>query len=330
MMVNCPKCGFSQPEDQYCAKCGVDMVAYKPPPPPMYAQVLGNTFFQVMVLATLVIGVFSFIRHRQTSELAARIAEIESAPTQVIEKHVPVAANPQNPQPPPVAQAASNEVAAATEETHSSTSASTAPLSAMAQPSAALADAGAAINSAPTELRVFFGEVTPSLVADAQSASSSGPYYSGVIPNFGLHLRSGKTSGDWKEVDSSQPQSLKIGKTAPVFRTVSEDISNIPYGFTVKVTASSLDETGAVVHVEVTRVMTDTSTDPQIDEFTIPLPDSFTIPKGGAAFVIGTLPHRLLQAAEEKLYGNLPIFKILKSESYRAGATDFGIFIEPK
>jgi hypothetical protein len=25
-MLNCPKCGFQQPRDQYCAKCGVDMV----------------------------------------------------------------------------------------------------------------------------------------------------------------------------------------------------------------------------------------------------------------------------------------------------------------
>ena len=305
------------------------MVAYKPPTPPMYAQILGNTFFQVMVLATLVIGVFSFIRHRQTSELAARIAEIESAPTQVIEKHAPVAAVANNPAP-MVAQAASNEVAAATEETHSSTSASTAPLGSMTQPSAAPADTGTAVAAAPTELRVFFGEVTPSVVADVQSPSSSGPYYSGVITNLASHLHNGKNSGDWKEVDSSQPQSLKIGKTAPVFRTLSEDVSQIPYGFTIKVTPTSLDDSGSVVHIEISRVMNDSSAEPQLDEFTIPLPDSFTIPKGGAAFVIGTLPHRLLQAAEEKLYGSLPIFKVLRSESYRAGATDFAIFIEPK
>ncbi len=29
MMVSCPKCNFSQPEDQFCAKCGVDMIAFR-------------------------------------------------------------------------------------------------------------------------------------------------------------------------------------------------------------------------------------------------------------------------------------------------------------
>lgn len=34
MIVKCPKCGFSQPQDQYCAQCGVDMHGFKPPKEP--------------------------------------------------------------------------------------------------------------------------------------------------------------------------------------------------------------------------------------------------------------------------------------------------------
>lgn len=30
MLIHCPKCGFQQPQDQYCARCGVDMLNYKP------------------------------------------------------------------------------------------------------------------------------------------------------------------------------------------------------------------------------------------------------------------------------------------------------------
>ena len=30
MLVHCPKCGFQQPDDQYCARCGIDMKSYKP------------------------------------------------------------------------------------------------------------------------------------------------------------------------------------------------------------------------------------------------------------------------------------------------------------
>jgi hypothetical protein len=29
-MISCPKCGFEQPQDQFCAKCGVNMESFKP------------------------------------------------------------------------------------------------------------------------------------------------------------------------------------------------------------------------------------------------------------------------------------------------------------
>ncbi len=34
MLINCPRCGFQQPKDKYCAQCGVDMETFKPASPP--------------------------------------------------------------------------------------------------------------------------------------------------------------------------------------------------------------------------------------------------------------------------------------------------------
>ena len=54
-MVDCPKCGFYQPKDQYCAKCGVDM--YKVPRNPAAA-----VFKLLKKPATLAaVGVFAVI-----------------------------------------------------------------------------------------------------------------------------------------------------------------------------------------------------------------------------------------------------------------------------
>jgi|GEM_PF-2344645 len=54
--MNCPKCGFYQPEDQYCASCGVDMEKYQPKEAPVWRRVLGNWIFQLAVLMVVVIG----------------------------------------------------------------------------------------------------------------------------------------------------------------------------------------------------------------------------------------------------------------------------------
>ena len=53
--MNCPKCGFDQPEDQYCASCGVDMIKYKAPEKPKWLKLLGNWVFQLCLLVILVV-----------------------------------------------------------------------------------------------------------------------------------------------------------------------------------------------------------------------------------------------------------------------------------
>ena len=50
MLVNCPRCGFSQPNDQYCAQCGVDMQSFKPKEQPFANQVFSNAGVQIGIL----------------------------------------------------------------------------------------------------------------------------------------------------------------------------------------------------------------------------------------------------------------------------------------
>lgn len=50
MLVTCPRCGFQQPNDQYCANCGIDMLAYKPKDKGTAAKIFQSGAFQVFVL----------------------------------------------------------------------------------------------------------------------------------------------------------------------------------------------------------------------------------------------------------------------------------------
>ena len=86
MMVNCAKCGFAQPQDQYCASCGVDMIAYRPAEKPFIQRLISNTIVQASLLVVAIVFVFGFVRYQRNSELADRIADIENARSKEITK----------------------------------------------------------------------------------------------------------------------------------------------------------------------------------------------------------------------------------------------------
>ncbi len=49
-MINCPKCNFRQPKDQYCANCGVDIFTFKPLPVSKSKTFFESGFFQIFIL----------------------------------------------------------------------------------------------------------------------------------------------------------------------------------------------------------------------------------------------------------------------------------------
>lgn len=71
MLINCPKCGFSQPKDQYCAKCGVDMQTFRPARPSIFKLVLGSPYLHVgLVFVLVAAAVLSIRQYLQDQRLA--------------------------------------------------------------------------------------------------------------------------------------------------------------------------------------------------------------------------------------------------------------------
>ncbi|OFZ31549.1 MAG: hypothetical protein A2622_02910 [Bdellovibrionales bacterium RIFCSPHIGHO2_01_FULL_40_29] len=50
MIINCPRCGFSQPQDQYCAQCGVNMQSFRPAEKSFAKKLSENIGLQVLIL----------------------------------------------------------------------------------------------------------------------------------------------------------------------------------------------------------------------------------------------------------------------------------------
>lgn len=57
MLVECPRCHFKQPQDQYCANCGVDMLAFKQAAVPLYKKLFKSGLFQFILVALLGVAI---------------------------------------------------------------------------------------------------------------------------------------------------------------------------------------------------------------------------------------------------------------------------------
>jgi hypothetical protein len=63
-MMDCPRCGFSQPKDQFCANCGVNLDQFKPAPRPFYEVWVSNPYV-VGACCLLVVGMAFYFLKRQ-------------------------------------------------------------------------------------------------------------------------------------------------------------------------------------------------------------------------------------------------------------------------
>ncbi|MBK7843707.1 MAG: zinc ribbon domain-containing protein [Bdellovibrionales bacterium] len=65
MMQECPRCGFLQPRDRYCAYCGLDIESFLTKPQPWYRRLLLSTTIQVGALGITVCATFGYIYWQQ-------------------------------------------------------------------------------------------------------------------------------------------------------------------------------------------------------------------------------------------------------------------------
>ena len=344
MLINCPKCNFSQPQDQYCASCGVDMLAYRPKQKPFFQRLVVNPVFQIAALALVVIGVYSLVGYQHRMEIRDRINEIENASnTQIVQKHesssVDVAAKT-DAAPVEAAGADSTEVAAAEPAPEAATAAAPVAQSLVADaqepataedsaPSTAReASAAAAPAAAPTNVRVVFAEIQKpflaELVAEARTPASVGSIHTGVVSN--LDKRLSEKAQEWSMVDQAAPKPIKAGSPAIFYNGLRDEASGQFVGYAVEVNPSGEDP--GQLQVTVWRMLR--GENGQVEEFQVPLPDTFAIARDTGIYIAGSMPRRSPSSTEAELYRGIKVLSVLNRESFRAGASDFVIFIQPK
>ncbi|MEO0335029.1 MAG: zinc ribbon domain-containing protein [Pseudomonadota bacterium] len=67
-MIECPRCKFMQPEDRFCANCGIDMESYNSKPPPIHQQVFSQAWVPAVLAGAVIAAVVIFFQMQPDDE----------------------------------------------------------------------------------------------------------------------------------------------------------------------------------------------------------------------------------------------------------------------
>ncbi len=113
-MLECPRCGFSQPQDRYCANCGVDMENFKKSAPSVGQRIFSNPVIYIVLAFLLFCVIIVFVRRHSKEEMANRMQFLKGGPMMVARPGVLMKNNTQSmpaaPPPPPTAAPTVNAV----------------------------------------------------------------------------------------------------------------------------------------------------------------------------------------------------------------------------
>lgn len=344
MLVNCPRCGFQQPQDKYCAQCGVDMENYRAPQPSIAKKIFGNPVLQVggVLAVAAVVGLSVYQRHR--TDLEDRVSYLKNGPQIARSVSSPVgddAAAEEAPlaETPPADAAFAPTAGTLPSETAvaASTAAATPEGADPAKPIDAKAAADAKTKAATagkpgeTVVRVFFAEVSsPALDQVFEESAATGQYnrmgdfIAGIVPELGKKLS--PSNRDIKTLYREQ-KTIEPGRPLVFFQGVHPGEPDAEVGLSYYIELTETDGNVFRGNVEIIRSWREFAPGPGPATITKKtFPAVFELGRGSGFFMSGLLPRSPIDNNDELLA--VAPFSILRSNSFRQNASEAVLFIE--
>jgi len=332
MLVNCPKCGFSQPKDRYCASCGVDMDNFKRAPEPLVKALVTSPAFLIGVTFAVVIASVAYIRVKQGEEITSRARMLRSGPVIVSQPTAPPAT------PPTMAEAASQtapdaEVRAADIAPAATSAPTEAPAAAPANKMIASEDTKTpAGGSAPVvekhlTVTATYAEVDKRALETLKEISQQsgqftdfGDFKSGAIPDLAQHL--GAATGIkilQKVVKNYDAKSLQQQWFSGSHGGAEDEV-----GLQTMVVLEPLTDTKVHGEIELLRALHEQGVDGIIKK-SYPI-SGFDLPQKWGWMVILELP-RTPQTAEDDFNPD-GLLRLFKSDRFQKKETEFTLFLD--
>lgn len=343
MMVSCPRCGFQQPQDRYCAQCGVDMDSYKPQAAPWYQTFFKSTAVQLTLLVA-VAGGGAFYVFQNSTHSNADVAATQSRPTVQINasQNLP----PPPPPPPPAApeaspteqpSVASTQTADGMSVTESASTVAAAAVAPKALDTAAAkpedlkkeARALAAKTSGP-HLTVYYAEVVrPTLSRFVEASRGTGQfmnfadYSAGIIPGIASRVQAAGV-----KVLHKEERNLNSAKTLQWSYGL-KDRANpaVEIGLTTFFELADVDNNTLRGNLEIQRTWREAGQSGALEVQRKSFPAIFEIGGETGFFMSGVMPTQSNLENDDELTA-IDVYRILRSPQFRAGESEFVIFVE--
>lgn len=341
MLVNCPRCGFTQPQDKYCAQCGVDMENFRPPQPSFAKRILTNPALQISLVLVIAGAVGLSIYERRQSDLQERVSYLKGG-TQVVRSLSSPASNAADEttddsvpsefltdastaEPLEASDAAPVEVADISAK-------SAAPPPAAGTPGAAT-DKGATppAPAGSTVVRLVFAELSFSMRNQIYEESAAtgqynpfGDYVAGIIPDVARKL---SLSNREIKILHREQRNIEAQKPLQFFQGLNGGNPETEIGFGYYLELTEVDANTFRGNIEVSRSWrTPGQGGPgPLDKQTFPA--VFELTRGTGFFMSGMMPRASLMENDNDLVARKP-FEILRSNDFRSGNSEYFLFLE--
>lgn len=303
-MIDCPKCKFRQPKDQYCANCGIDMVAYKSTSPEKSKSIFSNGSFLIFILVCVASLIAYFIANSNNPQNWVRKISYNTKTTNF------------------KSLSQSSSSAAIQAENNNDIEVVPSPdanlNSLTAEPEVKIEESNST-DTISTEIKLIFAEVQrDDLMAWTIESQRQDLYQTfidfsaGIIPGFKTKFQSKykELKTEQKKLFLRKPQAILLGKTI-------DDTSEF-IGFQTNLDLKSQDNQNTKGHINITKITRYGKTE---------LPIEFELQKDAIFFM--NWKTAMTGFENENLLFTTPPFQILKSADFLNQKTEFIILIEP-
>lgn len=347
MLINCPNCGFSQPQDKYCAQCGVDMESFQ-------KKDSGRSFFKspLVLLSIFIVttAIGGFLFYKQDKEnLQTRLNYLQGKNPAAVTKtmmttnsELPAGLIEDHNQSDSTATVNTVPSQSPTNKIDGTTAASSTAISASptATPTESITKDGKnlAANSpasnpgiGPYVAHIYYAEVNyralMQIYEDSKTTgqfNSFGDYTAGIFSGFDKKVN--LTNSQIKILQKID-KNLDLNKPLQWFIGINQRDSDQEVGFLHYLELSDTDGSSFKGNLEIIRSWKESSDAAHLPSVKNQYPAMFELSKDSGFFITGIMPRASNLESDEALL-SLDLFKILKSSQFKSKTSEFVIFID--